>query len=68
MIECKNGKCMMSGSKMELLGDLISIAQTAKKAFGDEADELVPMVVAAGMSGLFEGKEITEAEYFGEMA
>ncbi len=68
MIECKNGKTMLSGSAGTLLSELASIAQAMKEAMGDDADELVPLAVAMGMSGLFKGNEITEEEYYREMA
>lgn len=68
MIECKNGKCMIKGSAKVLLSELASIAQAMKEAMGDDADELVPIAVAMGMSGLFERNEITEEEYYREMA
>lgn len=68
MIESKNGKTMLSGSAGTLLSELASIAQAMKEAMGDDADELVPLAVAMGMSGLFKGNEITEEEYYREMA
>ena len=68
MIESKNGKTMLSGSVATLLSELASIAQAMKEAIGDDADELIPMAVAMGMSGLFKGKEITEEEFYQEMA
>lgn len=68
MIECKNGKCMISGSAKVLLSELATISQALKEAMGEDADELVPLAVAMGMSGLFKGNEITEEEYYREMA
>lgn len=68
MIESKNGKTMLSGSAATLLSELAAIAQALKEAMGDDADELIPMAVAMGMSGLFKGEEISKEEYFGEMA
>ncbi len=68
MIESKNGKTMLSGSAATLLSELASIAQAMKEAMGDDADELIPMAVAMGMSGLFKGEEISKEEYFGEMS
>ena len=68
MIESKNGKTMLSGSAGTLLSELASIAQAMKEAMGDDADELIPMAVAMGMSGLFKGEEISKEEYFGEMS
>lgn len=68
MIESKNGKTMLSGSAGTLLSELAAIAQAMKEAMGDDADELIPMAVAMGMSGLFKGDEITEEEYYREMA
>lgn len=68
MIECKNGKCMIKGSAKVLLSELATIAQALKETMGEDADELVPIAVAMGMSGLFERNEITEEEYYREMA
>lgn len=68
MIECKNGKCMIKGSAKVLLSELATIAQALKETMGEDADELVPIAVALGMSGLFERNEITEEEYYREMA
>lgn len=68
MIESKNGKTMLSGSAGTLLSELASIAQAMKEAMGEDADELIPMAVAMGMSGLFKGEEISKEEYYREMA
>lgn len=68
MIESKNGKTMLSGSAATLLSELASIAQAMKEAMGEDADELIPMAVAMGMSGLFKGEEISKEEYFEEMS
>lgn len=67
MIECKDGKTLIKGSAATLLSELASIAQALKEAMGDDAEEMIPVAVAMGMSGLFKGKEISREEYFGEM-